>query len=174
MPMLVPMTTWWPSSSYGWLIDCTIRRASTVTSDGVDTLVCSTANSSPPNRATVSLSRTMSRCRSATAAADFTDRMPQRVIDRLEPVEIEPQRANPLPRSACAGAWSSRSWNGTRLGSPVSGSCRARNTICSSERRRSEMSACVAIQPPSAIGATAISIVLPAGFVLIALVRWRD
>ena len=83
-------------------------------------------NSSPPNRATVSLERSACFSRGAAAAQQLVAHVvAEAVVDQLEVVEIEEQdrgtatAGGPRRASAC----SRRSTNRTRLGRPVSGSC---------------------------------------------------
>ncbi len=70
MPMLTPTTTRCPCNSYGAPTVRTMRRAKVVASVGSETPSCRMANSSPPSRATVSLSRTTSRSRNATSRSN--------------------------------------------------------------------------------------------------------
>ena len=56
------------------------------------------ANSSPPTREIVSVSRTQPRSRPATARKQLVaDRVPERIVDVLEVVEVEAQHREPLP-----------------------------------------------------------------------------
>jgi len=69
MPILVPMTTGWPFASNGSSNMARRRSAKSAASVGLSIGACTTANSSPPSRATVSVSRTRSASRRATACS---------------------------------------------------------------------------------------------------------
>ena len=126
---------------------------------------CTMANSSPPSRASVSVSRTQAR-----SLAGHVDQQPvaggvaQRVVHLLEAVEIEVehgQRRALAPRPVPAPA-RRRSRNSARFGSPVSVSCVARcvdraSARCSS-RSGIERSTAKATAPsePASIATTAV------------------
>ena len=80
------------------------------------------ANSSPPSRASVSVSRNSARSRVGDGDQQpVADGMAERVVDLLEPVEIEAEQGEALaPRRARASASSIFSRNRLRLGRPVS------------------------------------------------------
>ena len=67
-----------------------MRSARTVASAGWQSATCMTANSSPPMRAIVSVSRTSPRSRAVTILQQLVaGRMAQRIVDGLEVVEVE-------------------------------------------------------------------------------------
>ena len=101
MPMLAPMTIWLSSMSIGSAIELDDPFGD---DDGLLAAASSgptiTANSSPPSRATMSVSRAASRSRLATIVSTLVpDGMPERVVDRLEVVEIDAQHRHASRRA---------------------------------------------------------------------------
>ena len=142
----------------------TMRSASTAAARGPSSRPqrCS-ANSSPPSRATRSLSRAGAQApRRRLLQHRIAHGVPERVVDVLEMVEIDAQHRRPSRRARYAG--SSRaisSENCMRLGRPVSASCRARCRTRASVLPRSVTSSCVDTHPPSFIGWWCIEMVRP-------------
>ena len=130
-PMLVPTTTSCPA------ITISERRASSSrwdriwTSSGRPASSSSTANSSPPRRATESPSRTQPSRRSATVFSSSSPAAwPKRSFTDLKPSRSRNSTA--ICRSCRrdrATACSTRSRKSVRFGSPVSESCRASRPI---------------------------------------------
>ena len=111
------------------------------------------ANSSPPMRAIVSLSRTSARRRSATWHSSLSPTGCPRVsLTVLKKSRSSSWQAIRSPRLARVKACSSRSLRRARLGRPVSVSCLAMCTILASERSCSVMSWWVATVPPPDMG----------------------
>ena len=88
---------------------------------------CRMANSSPPSRVTVvALAEKLRQPNGKLADQLSPGRMPERIVDMLEAVEIEIITAMRAPSCARAMAWFSRSSNSARFGNPVSTSWKAR------------------------------------------------
>jgi len=97
MPMLVPMMIRCPATSNGVSNSSSSRFARPMASVGRSIGDCTTANSSPPSRATVSVSRV---CRSSLSATAFSraspTRMAEGIVHRLELVEVQAMQRQPL------------------------------------------------------------------------------
>ena len=107
-------------------------------------------NSSPPSRPT-SPASPIARC---SRCADLleqlvADRVAERVVDRLEPVEVEQeQRGRADSALPCwASVWSSERFMRWRLASPVSASYSASRVISASDRRFSVRSVPLPTKP---------------------------
>ena len=72
-----------------------MRRAITTGSCSATRSSQTTTNSSPPKRATVSPGRSRRERRRATERSSASPTWPERVVDRLELVEIEEEHADP-------------------------------------------------------------------------------
>ena len=129
MPMLASDVDARPSTSNGSLrapsrAPRRARRAAVAS----ETRGRSTPNSSPPSRATVSLSRRAPLQRSAERLEqEVAALVPERVVHVLEAVEVDEHHGQPAvsSRLPASSAWWTRSWNSVRFGSPVRPSWRA-------------------------------------------------
>ena len=93
----------------------------------------------------------------------------ERVVDRLEIIEVEIEDRQPFFVHGASSVSASRSWNSTRFGRSVSASWCAMCAMIFSARRRSVMSSWVATQPPSGIGELTIAMVRPFGSSMLVL-----
>src|SRR5215216_770483 len=92
MPILPLTCSSRPLTTNGWRRPSSTRSATWTTSTSSLASSMSTANSSPPKRATVSLGRTQDRSRSATWISSRSPAAwPQAVVDLLEPVQVDEQ-----------------------------------------------------------------------------------
>ena len=112
----------------------------------------SSANSSPPSRAAVSdVPHRGGQPHRGRGQQLVADAVAHRVVDDLEVVQVDEQHAHdrrPV-RRARASAWATRSWNSSRLGSPVSASWKARCFSSRSSWRCSVTSRRVSTRPPT-------------------------
>ncbi len=162
MPMLVPITTWWPSMSRGSLTTSMMRWASSVAAAGCVRPHCRMANSSPPMRAIVSVLRTTVRKRSAIWRSSLSPAgWPSVSLMVLKSSRSSRWQAATSPGRMRARASSSLSFMSTRLGRSVSASWWAMWAMRASRRRCSVMSSCVVTQPPPGIGRRATAIERP-------------
>ena len=111
---------------------CSTRSASGASIAGSVTFGTTMANSSPESRASRSPPRSDAFRRLAAALQQaVADRMAERVVDRLEAVEVEHEErrlvAARARRSASVSAMNSS--NCLRFGRPVSSSCKARKRM---------------------------------------------
>ena len=130
MPMLVPTLASWPSRSNGLVMALMIRSASAVAPScwsGPPSWMI--ANSSPPSRASTSVSR----MRGFQPTADFDQQVrspagcPSVSLTALNLIEVEHHDGEAAPlRFSRLLASSSFALNSARLASPVRTSCRAR------------------------------------------------
>ena len=113
------------------------------------TLSSSTANSSPPKRAAVSLARmTLSRRLANSGSTSSPAAWPSESLTVLKSSRSRNTTPTPPPsRSARADAWRTRSPNSARLARPVTGSWNAWWASCSSNCARSEMSRALRTMP---------------------------
>ena len=143
MPTLAVTATSCPSISIGAARLACIR--STIGPTALGSMSWSrTANSSPPNRAARSVWRSPARSRSPILRQEpITGEVAERVVDELEPVEVEEHHGvAQLGVTGAPGRWSrlSRSRNNLRLGRPVTSSYSAPCRSCSSSCLRGSMS----------------------------------
>ena len=97
MPMLAPIEMSCPSTTNGSAIERTMRRASTAASSSCSRGPISTANSSPPSRAALSDPRQHARRRSrGLLEHGVAEGVPERVVDRLEVVEVDAEKRHDL------------------------------------------------------------------------------
>ena len=140
-----------------------MRRASSATSSVLLGPAWRMANSSPPNRATVSVSRRHVPTRSATLRSKRSPiGWPSVSLTVLKRSRSRHSTAAIAPCPTCATICPSRSTKAARFASPVSGSCRARNTTRASACRRAVMSSNVATKPPPGSATRRTSSIAPA------------
>ena len=116
------------ASANGSLKASTTRSAAASTAAVSAALPMSSANSSPPSRAAVSeLADQGGQPRRRGHQQLVADAVAHRVVDDLEVVQVDEQHAGQSCPSALAAATccAIRSWNSSRLGSPVSASWKA-------------------------------------------------
>ena len=119
MPTLAPTLTASPPAGTRWASAARIRSATTTTSSGPSRRSSSTANSSPPKRATVSVGRTQSHRRSATAISSWSPTVWPSVSLTVLKSSMS-TNSTATVGSGLASASSTRSMNSVRLASPVS------------------------------------------------------
>ena len=135
MPTLVPITTCWPSISYGLLssVDDAVREIGRIRRLAELRPAGWRIRRRPCGRWYRSPAPAHAGDRRHLAQQLVAGRVAQRVVDGLEEVEVEQMEAMMSPRLTRVSACSSRSLNSTRLGRPVSVSCSAMCTILASE-----------------------------------------
>ena len=111
----------------------------------------SSANSSPPNRATVSPGRADALSRSPTTTSSWSPTgWPRLSFTTLKSSRSRNSTATgPSSRSARSSAWETRSRNSARLANPVSESWNACRRSCRSRRRRSVTSRLLRTMAPT-------------------------
>ena len=146
--MLAVTKTSLPETSNGAARALVMRSARPSASSSSTTASAMITNSSPPKRATVSPGRSTARSRPAAAHSRVSPAAcPRLSLTILKWSRSTKSTATPL-RVRCARATSSRSTSSVRLGSPVSGSCRAWWVSRSWARSRSTTRpSCVPIWP---------------------------
>ena len=125
------------------------RSAVSTASSALRTLSSSTANSSPPKRAAVSLARmTLSRRLANSVSTSSPAAWPSESLTVLKSSRSRNTTPTPPPsRRARADAWRTRSPNSARFARPVTGSWNAWWESCSSNCARSEMSRALRTMP---------------------------
>ena len=148
MPMLAPTASSCPAMRIG-SASRSSNRSAAATAGGSFAPSSSKANSSPPNRARVSLGRMTSAKRTATSCSSWSPAScPRLSFTCLKPSRSSSRTASTSSdRSDRARAWSRRSRKRARFGRPVRLSWKACWVSCSSSRIRSVMSRAFSTTP---------------------------